>query len=58
MPVGHVENIALSLNDGSQKRGAEVIGVQKLGVVTSPIRKVFGDILSLLCSSAEGYRLD
>jgi hypothetical protein len=27
MPVGHVENIALSLNDGSQKRSAEVIGV-------------------------------
>lgn len=41
MPVGQIQYVALSLHDGNEKRCTEVIGIEKLGELSSPVCEGF-----------------
>lgn len=58
MPIGHIEDVALPLNDGSEERCTKVIGIKKLGEFCSPVAQILGYALGFLCASTDGSRLD
>ena len=58
MPVGHVKDVALPLDDGSEECCAEVIGVKELREFCSPVAQILGYALGFLCASTDGSRLD
>ena len=58
MPVGHIEDIALPLDDGSEERCTKVIGVKELREFGSPVAQILGYALGFLCASTDGSRLD
>lgn len=41
MPICQVQNVALALNDRDKERGTEVVGIEKLGELSSPICEGF-----------------
>ena len=58
MPIGHIEDISLPLDDGSEECRTEVIGVKELREFGSPVAQVLGYALGFLCASTDGSRLD
>lgn len=58
MPIGHIEDVALPLDDGGEERCAKVIGVKELREFGSPVTQILGYALGFLCASTDGSRLD
>lgn len=58
MPVSHVKNITLPLYNGHEKCCTEVIRIEKLGELSSPITQILRDALRFFRSTADRYRLN